>query len=65
MKRRLEILIIFFSFQFFITAHTPELNLPQRPNHLELVPQTNLSKAGSFMVSFKNENKKKILVLTI
>ncbi|XP_046807954.1 capon-like protein isoform X4 [Lucilia cuprina] len=30
-------------------AHTPELNLPQRPNHLELVPQTNLSKSGSFM----------------
>ncbi|KAM7357585.1 uncharacterized protein ACRADG_002871 isoform 1-T2 [Cochliomyia hominivorax] len=30
-------------------AHTPELNLPQRPNHLELVPQTNLGKSGSFV----------------
>ncbi|XP_058987863.1 putative uncharacterized protein DDB_G0277255 isoform X1 [Musca domestica] len=30
-------------------AVTPDLNVPQRPNHLELIPQTNLSKSGSLM----------------
>ncbi|XP_059217260.1 capon-like protein isoform X4 [Stomoxys calcitrans] len=30
-------------------AVTPDLNAPQRPNHLELIPQTNLSKSTSLL----------------
>ncbi|XP_061392251.1 capon-like protein [Musca vetustissima] len=30
-------------------AVTPDINVPQRPNHLELIPQTNLSKSGSLV----------------